>query len=98
MHVDEKFMEEVGLGAMPAEEKRAFMQHAEEELQVRVGQGIGAEMSDEQLQEFDGISDLKVARSWLEQNVPAYREIVARIYESFKQELLAERQSILGEA
>lgn len=98
MRVDDKFMEEVGLGAMPAEEKKAFMRHAEEELQVRVGQGIGAELTDEQMRDFDEIEDLKVAKSWLERNVPAYREIVARIYEGFKQEILAERNSILGTA
>ena len=41
MRVDEQFMEEVGLGAMPEAEKQEFMKHAQEELEVRVGQGIG---------------------------------------------------------
>lgn len=98
MRVDDEFMEEVGLGAMPAEEKQAFMQHAEEELQVRVGQGIGAELTDEQMEEFDAINDLKEVKVWLEQNAPNYRETVKRIYENFKQEILAERKSILGTA
>lgn len=98
MRVDEQFMEEVGLGAMPADEKKAFMQHAEEELQVRVGQGIGAGLPDEKMREFDEVTDLNAARNWLEQNVPDYREIVRRVYENFKQEILAERNSILGVA
>ncbi len=98
MRVDDQFMEEVGLGAMPEDEKKAFMQHAEEELQVRVGQGIGAGMTDEQMREFDEATDLQAARDWLEKNVPDYRELVKRIYEGFKQEILAERESILGTA
>jgi len=97
MQIDEEFMEEVGLGAMPEAEKRAFIQHAEEELEVRVGQGVGAELSDEQLVEFDQIQDVAEARAWLERNVPNFREIVAHIYNNFKQELIGERQKILEE-
>lgn len=96
MRIDEEFMEEVGLGAMPEEEKKAFMQHAEEELEVRVGQGVGADLTDEQMREFDQITDLDAAIDWLEQNAPNFRETVAHIYENFKQELINERQSILG--
>ncbi len=96
MRIDEEFMEEVGLGAMPEDEKQAFMQHAEEELEVRVGQGVGADLTDEQMQEFDQITDLDEAIGWLEQNAPDFRQTVARIYENFKQELINERQSILN--
>lgn len=97
MQIDEEFMEEVGLSEMPEAEKQAFIQHAEEELEVRVGQGVGAELSDEQLVEFDQIQDAAEARTWLEQNVPNFREIVAHIYNNFKQELIGERQKILEE-
>ena len=96
MRVDEKFMEEVGVGVMPQEEKQAFMKHAEEELEVRVGQGIGKGLTEEQLEEFDQIKDVEKAAEWLEQYVPNYRSIVEKVYEGFKQELIAERQSILG--
>lgn len=96
MRVDDQFMEDVGLGAMPAEEKQAFMQHAEEELEVRVGQGIGASLSAEQLDQFDQITDLDKITEWLSQNVPNFRELVSQIYQNFKQEIAAERQSILG--
>jgi len=97
MQIDEEFMDEVGLGGMPEAEKRVFIQHAEEELEVRVGQGVGVELSDEQLIEFDQIQDAPEARNWLEQNVPNFREIVMHIYNNFKQELIDERQKILGE-
>ncbi len=96
MHIDEKFMEEVGLDVMPAEEKKAFMQHAEEELEVRIGQGVGAELTDEQMAEFEAIDDVDAARAWLDENAPNFREIVKRVYQAFKQEILGERKSILG--
>lgn len=98
MQIDDEFMEEVGLGAMPEAEKQAFMKHAEEELEVRVGQGVGAGLTDEQMREFDQIEDLDEAMRWLDSNAPDFREVVAQIYEAFKQEIIGERQSILNAA
>ncbi len=97
IRVDEDFMTEVGLTEMPAAEKQAFMDHAEEELEVRVGQKISAGLSDEQIDEFSRIHDDDGATlSWLERNVPDFREIVMQVFQAFKQELSAERQSIIG--
>ncbi len=96
MRVDDQFMTEVGLGEMPLAEKEAFMQHAEEELEIRVGQGVGAYLTDALMDEFDQLTDLDQAAAWLEQHVPNYREITEQIYQNFKQEILAERQGILG--
>lgn len=96
MRVDENFMAEVGLSEMPTAEALAFMEHAEEELEVRVGQEISAELSNVQLNEFAGISDKQVARAWLEENVPDFREKVAKVFEGFKQEIAAQKQQILA--
>jgi len=97
IRVDENFMTEIGLAEMPAAEKQAFMDHAEEELEVRVGQAVSAGLSDAKIDEFSRISDDQTATlSWLEQNVPNFREIVMQVFEAFKQELRTERQTILG--
>lgn len=96
MRVDEEFMNEVGLAEMPAAHKEAFMEQAEEELEVRVGQNIGALLSDAQIAEFEQISDVEQAAGWLNVHVPNYREIVAQVFQGFKKELLAERDKILG--
>ncbi len=95
MRIDEQFMKEVGLDKMPAEEKQAFMDHAEEELEVRVGQSVGAHLSAAQMDEFEQIDDIQAATAWLERNVPNFREIVKTVYDGFRQELIAERDSIL---
>ncbi len=96
MRVDEEFMQAVGLSDMPAEEKRAFMQHAEEELEVRVGQAIGVDLTDEQMMEFEQIEDIDQAAIWLNQNAPNFRDTIAHVYNAFKQELINERQKILS--
>lgn len=97
IRVDEDFMTEVGLAEMPTTEKQAFMNHAEEELEVRVGQKISAGLSAKQIDEFSRIQDDDAATlSWLERNVPNFREIVMQVFQAFKQELTAERQTILG--
>ncbi len=96
MHVDEKFMREVGLGEMPEDEKRAFMEHAEEELEVRVGQGVGASLTNEQMDEFEQIAGTDAAADWLERNAPDFRETVARVFYNFKDEIRRERDAILA--
>lgn len=96
IQVDEEFMAEVGLESMPEAEKRAFMEHAEEELEVRVGREISAQLTEIQLHEFERVADTPEATNWLEMNVPNFREIVLGVFQSFKTELMNERQEILA--
>ncbi len=96
MRIDEKFLHEIGLDAMPAVEKQAFIEQAEEELEVRVGKNVGALMSDTQLEAFDRITDPEEAAEFLDEFVPNYREVVWAVFEGFKKELIQERQGILG--
>lgn len=96
MRVDEDFLEEVGLGEMPEDEKTAFMKHAREELEMRVGQSISSILTDAQLAEFDEIEDDEAAADWLQENAPNYRDIVLNVFKSFKREIIAEQAKILG--
>lgn len=96
MGIDEMFMEEVGLGDMPAGEKQAFMDHAEEELEVRVGHAVSLGLTDQQLKDFEELDDGGQAAAWLKINVPNFREIVQTVVQGFKNELISERAQILG--
>ncbi len=96
MQVDDDFLEEVGLGEMPADEKAAFKQHAEEELQLRVGQSISNVLSEQQLAEFEQINDDEGVADWLQENAPHYREMVLEVFKAFKNEIIAEQAKILG--
>ena len=54
---DDSFLESVGLGSMPAEQKETFLQYAQDQLEVRIGEKMSEGLSDEQLDEFERIID-----------------------------------------
>ena len=72
--LDDKFLEEVGLADMPEEQKKAFLQHIYDELELRVGTRLSDGMSDAQLEEFESIIDRKddIITAWLAKHVPDY--------------------------
>jgi len=72
--LDDKFLSDVGLAEMPEDEKKAFLQHIYNELELRVGTKLSEGMSDEQLGEFEAIIDRKdkVVDQWLTNHTPDY--------------------------
>ena len=53
--LDDKFLEEIGLNSLPEEQKKPFLQHIYDELELRVGTKLSDGMTDEQLEEFESI-------------------------------------------
>ncbi len=137
--LDNTFLEELGLGALPEEQKKPFLQHIYDQLEYRVGIRLSEGMSDEQLEEFEAIIDRKddvivpwlqarapqyqteevflrlqaasglapdspvlraeyAATKWLEVNRPDYRDVVAQTLNELKQEILNNREALLGGA
>lgn len=74
--LDDQFLVDVGLGSLPEEQKKPFLQHTYDQLEYRVGIRLSEGMSDEQLQEFEKIIDRDQATvtSWLAQHAPAYQQ------------------------
>jgi hypothetical protein len=72
--LDDKFLEELGLGALPAEQKKAFLQHIYGELESRVGVKLTKGMSNEKLDEFACFVDRDEPkmRAWFAANLPDY--------------------------
>lgn len=72
--LDDKFLADVGLQDLPEDQKKPFLQHIYDELELRVGTKLSEGMSDAQLEEFEAIIDRKdeVITSWLAQHVPDY--------------------------
>ena len=56
--LDDKFLEDLGLGDLPPEQKQAFLQHIYSELEMRVGERLTDGMSDELLDEFGYFVDM----------------------------------------
>ncbi len=95
MQFDEQFLQEMGLSAMPEDQKQAFLDYVQEELEVRIGERISKGLTETQLNEFDAITDQAEAAAWLERNRPDYREIVNRTIEEMKEEIRANRSKLL---
>lgn len=81
--LDDNFLKDLGLDNLPDEQKKAFLQHIYEELELRVGTRLADGLSDEQLGEFekllpeageDGVPayDADFAHEWLSANVQDY--------------------------
>ncbi len=95
MEFDEKFLQEMGLSAMPEDEKQKFLAYVQEELEVRIGERISRGLTETQLNEFDMITDPAEAAKWLEINRPDYRDIVTRTINEMKEEIRANRNKLI---
>lgn len=73
--LDNTFLDEIGLGAMPEEQKAPFLQHVYEQLEYRVGIRLSEGLTDAQLDEFEGIIDRHEdsVNLWLQNFVPQYQ-------------------------
>jgi len=135
--LDDKFLQDVGLGDLPEDQKAAFLQHIYEELELRVGAKLSEGLSEQQMSEFEAFVDrdenrvrtwfernlpdyasqpdyqqLKASApadipeidvmseyaslKWLELNRPDYRQIVAQELDILKNEIITNRDNILG--
>ena len=74
--LDDKFLEDLGLGALPQEQKQAFLQHIYSELEMRVGEKLTEGMSDELLDEFGYFVDMNMdgMNKWFSDNLPDYAD------------------------
>ena len=95
MQFDDNFLQEMGLSAMPEEQKQEFLDYIQEELEVRIGKRISKGLTEIQLSEFDSITDQAEAAKWLEKNRPDYREIVTRTINEMKEEIRANRSKLI---
>ena len=72
--LDDQFLADIGLNGMPEDQKKPFLQHIYNELELRVGTKLSDGMSEEQLEEFESIIDRKedVIAQWLSNHAPDY--------------------------
>lgn len=82
--LDNKFLQDVGLGDLPDDQKQAFLDHFREQLELRVGTRLSEGLSDAQLEEFESFIDRKDEKvtAWLTANVPDYQD--DQIYQQLK--------------
>lgn len=101
LKLDNSLLEEIGLGALPPEEKSKMLAHIYETLEMRVGVRLAEQMTDQQLDEFEAFinaNDEAGALRWLETTFPAYKEVVADEFEKLKAEIRQVAPQIVAEA
>ena len=94
MEIDENFLKEVGLSAMPEEQKRAFLEYVEDELDLRVGEKLTEGVSEEEIKAFEEMDDID-ALLWLKEHKPNFAEVVDQTINELKLEITSNRDKIL---
>lgn len=93
LKLDNNLLDELGLGGLPEDQKRAMLQHIYDTLELRVGTNLANQMTDRQLEEFEkfiddgGDANQAQALQWLEMNLPNYKQVVNDVFEELKQEI-----------
>ena len=86
--LDDQFLNDVGLGNLPEEQKKPFLQHTYDQLEYKVGIRLSEGMTDAQLEEFESIIDHKedVIATWLSTHAPNYQneEVFLRLMQVSK--------------
>lgn len=95
MEINDDFLREVGLSAMPDDQKESFLAYIEEELEVRIGGKISEGIPEEELKKFEAMDDID-ALLWLKENKPDFANIVDKTIDEIKAEVAANRDRILA--
>jgi hypothetical protein len=97
--LDDNLLQELGLGALSPDDKRAMLGHIYETLEMRVGMTLAQQMTNEQLDEFEAFidsNDEAGALKWLETNFPNYKQVVADELENLKTEIKGQAPQIVA--
>lgn len=97
--LDNALLDELGLGALPPDEKTKMLGHIYETLEMRVGMKLAEQMTNEQLDEFESYidrNDEPGALKWLETNFPDYKQVVASELDKLKSEIKQNAPAILA--
>ena len=73
--LDDKFLEDLGLGELPAEQRKAFLEHVYSQLELRVGTRLSEGLSETQLGEFESFvdRDREKVMNWISVHAPDYQ-------------------------
>ncbi len=97
--LDNALLDELGLGALPPDEKTKMLGHIYETLEMRVGMKLAEQMTNTQLDEFESYidrNDEAGALKWLETNFPDYKQVVASELDKLKSEIKQNAPAILA--
>lgn len=82
--MDDNFLQQVGLGGLPDDQKQAFLAYFREQLELRVGTKLSEGLSDAQLAEFEAFIDrnMDITNQWIANNAADYQN--DQVYQKLK--------------
>ncbi len=98
IRIDDTLLEEIGLIALPKQDRDQLLRQIYETLEMRVGMRLAERMTDQQLDEFERFIDTNDeagALKWLESNFPDYKQVVADELEKLKNEIKQDSSKII---
>ena len=98
-HLNNEWLESLGLAELPAIRKSELLVHAYDTLSMRVGKRLAESMTKAELDEFEGYIDRDDdagALRWLQTNFPQYKEIVAEGLAALTEEIRTVADKILA--
>jgi DNA-binding FadR family transcriptional regulator len=96
---DDELILELGLGALCAESRVDLLEQMRLTLELRVGEVLAAQMSEEQLDEFEEIFDRQDdedALRWVSDNFPDHERLVEAAYVDLKAEVRRSAYAIVA--
>lgn len=96
--LDQGFLDEAGLSALPAIEKLAMLAYVRQTLETRVGEKLAAGVSDGLLQEFYGYARRNQpdkALAWIKEHAPDYSRVVREELLKLRLEVKLNAETIL---
>ena len=90
IRIDDSLLEEIGLMALPEEDRRQLLKQIYETLEMRVGMRLAERMNDQQLDEFERFidGDMAYVEDYLNQRKPGWQQS-----EQYMKEYQAAQQS-----
>ena len=99
IQIDDELLDTVGLPLLPDELRAVMLEYIGRTLDVRVTASLRAQMSDEQREEFQRLSDLgdTPTRLWLERNFPTYISVMEEEFDNLCADIRSVAADILGD-
>ncbi|HSW92217.1 MAG TPA: DUF5663 domain-containing protein [Candidatus Saccharimonadales bacterium] len=99
--IDDAFLNDLGLGNIATEQKEALVGQLIETLQLRVGERLSQDLTDEQIADFERVTANEETAAdagleWLQKNNPNYPAIVNEETEKLKQDLRTNLDVVAG--
>ncbi len=90
----QEYVKSIGIHFFDSAEEKRFLEITIDELENRIGMELLLHCSEEELREFQSISDSELENEWLSKHYPAYREVVKKQKELLRDEIKTYKEEI----